>query len=135
MGVKVSCDVGVQDPPPAYSLGFPRKAGDTASPLHQDTALPARAGHRLLRLSVLLLFTRSVGSNSLRPHDCSPSGFSVPGILQARILQWVAVPSCRGSSRPRGSNPGLLEHQLMDFLPLSHLGSPIALHPFIESVK
>ena len=35
------------------------------------------------------------------PMDCSPSGSSVHGILQARILEWVAMPSCRGSSRPR----------------------------------
>ena len=35
------------------------------------------------------------------PTDCSPPGSSVPGILQARILQWVAMPSSRGSSRPR----------------------------------
>ena len=33
--------------------------------------------------------------------DCSPPGSSVRGILQARILEWVAVPSSRGSSRPR----------------------------------
>ena len=33
--------------------------------------------------------------------DCSLPGYSVPGILQARILQWVAVPFPRGSSRPR----------------------------------
>ena len=31
----------------------------------------------------------------------SPPGSSVHGILQARILAWVAVPSSRGSSRPR----------------------------------
>ena len=31
----------------------------------------------------------------------SPSGFFVHGILQARILEWVATPSSRGSSRPR----------------------------------
>ena len=30
--------------------------------------------------------------------DCSSLGSSVPGILQARILQWVAMPSSRGSS-------------------------------------
>ena len=35
------------------------------------------------------------------PMDCSPSGTSVHGILQARILEWVAISSCRGSSRPR----------------------------------
>ena len=33
--------------------------------------------------------------------DCSPSGCSVHGILQTRILEWVAIPSSRGSSRPR----------------------------------
>ena len=44
--------------------------------------------------------------------DCSPPGSSVHGILQARILEWVAMPSSRGSSRPRQS------------LPLSHWGSP-----------
>ena len=30
--------------------------------------------------------------------DCSPPGFSFHGILQARILEWVAVPFSRGSS-------------------------------------
>ena len=35
------------------------------------------------------------------PMDCSPPGFSVPGILQARILEWVAIPFSRGSSQPR----------------------------------
>ena len=35
------------------------------------------------------------------PVDCSPPGFSVHGILQARILEWVAIPFSRGSSRPR----------------------------------
>ena len=33
------------------------------------------------------------------PMDCSPPGSSVHGILQARILEWVAIPSSRGSSR------------------------------------
>ena len=33
--------------------------------------------------------------------DCSPPGSSVHGILQARILEWVAMPSSRGSSWPR----------------------------------
>jgi len=32
--------------------------------------------------------------------DCSPPGSSVHGILQARILDWVAMPSSRGSSQP-----------------------------------
>ena len=33
--------------------------------------------------------------------DHSPPGSSVHGILQARILEWVAMPSSRGSSQPR----------------------------------
>ena len=35
------------------------------------------------------------------PADCSPPGSSVHGIFQARILEWVAVSSSRGSSQPR----------------------------------
>ena len=35
------------------------------------------------------------------PVDCSPPGSSVHGILQARILECVAFPFSRGSSRPR----------------------------------
>ena len=35
------------------------------------------------------------------PMDCSPPSSSVQGILQARTLEWVAVPSSTGSSRPK----------------------------------
>ena len=31
------------------------------------------------------------------PMDCDPPGSSVHGILQARILEWLAVPFSRGS--------------------------------------
>ena len=37
-------------------------------------------------------------SDSLRPTDCSPPGSSVHGILQARILEWLAFSYSRGSS-------------------------------------
>ena len=40
----------------------------------------------------------SVLFDSLRPMDCSPPGSSVHGILQARILEGVAIPFSRGSS-------------------------------------
>ena len=33
--------------------------------------------------------------------DCSPPGSSVHGILQARILEWIAMSSSRGSSQSR----------------------------------
>ena len=32
---------------------------------------------------------------------CNPMDYVVPGILQARILEWVAFPFSRGSSQPR----------------------------------
>ena len=35
------------------------------------------------------------------PMDCSLPDSSVHGILQAVLLEWVAVPSSRGSSQPR----------------------------------
>ena len=37
--------------------------------------------------------------------DYSPPGFSVHGILQARILEWIAVPFFRGFLNP-GIKPG-----------------------------
>jgi len=40
--------------------------------------------------------------------DCSPPSFSVYGISQARILEWVAISYSRASSQPKGSNPHLL---------------------------
>ena len=40
--------------------------------------------------------------NLCDPVDCSLPGFSVHGILQARILEWVTISFSRGSFRPRG---------------------------------
>ena len=46
-------------------------------------------------------WSHSVVSDSLRPVHCSPPSSSVYGILQARILEWVAISFSRGSSWPR----------------------------------
>ena len=61
------------------------------------------------------------------PMDCSPPGSFVHGILQARILEWVAISCSRGSSLTQGSNPHLLclLHWQANSLPLCHLGSPL----------
>ena len=56
-------------------------------------------GNRVMRV-VCVCVSRSVVSDC-DPMDCSQPGSSVHGILQARILEWVAIPSSRGSSRPR----------------------------------
>ena len=39
------------------------------------------------------------------PKDCSSPSSSVHGILQARILEWLAIPFSRESSRPRDQTP------------------------------
>ena len=54
--------------------------------------------------------------------DCSLSGSSIHGILQARILEWVAYPFSTGSSRP-GIEPGSPVLQV-DSLPAELPGSP-----------
>ena len=47
------------------------------------------------------------------PTDCSPPGSSVHGILQARTLEWVAMPSSTGSSRPRAQTESLTSPALV----------------------
>ena len=54
--------------------------------------------------------------------ECSPSGFSVHGILQARILEWVAIPFSRGSSPPRDRNHLLHCRQSLYSLSQHHIG-------------
>ena len=44
------------------------------------------------------------------PMGCSPPGSSVPRILQAGILEWVAIPFSRGSSWPRDQTPHWVSH-------------------------
>ena len=55
------------------------------------------------------------------PMDCSQPGSSVHGILQGRILEWVAMSSPRGSSWSQGSNQCLLGllHWQVGSLPLA----------------
>ena len=56
------------------------------------------------------------------PMDSSPSGSSIHGIFQARILGWVAISFSRGSSQPRDQ---MLAACFVDrcFYHLSHQGS------------
>ena len=55
----------------------------------------------LLNVSLLLCLIAQSSPTLCDPMHCSPPGFSVHGILQARILEWVAMPSSRGSSQWR----------------------------------
>ena len=55
---------------------------------------------------------------------CNPTDYTIHGILQARILEWVTVLFSRGSSQPRDwTQPGLL-HCRWILYQLSHQGNP-----------
>ena len=62
------------------------------------------------------------------PMDCSPPGSSVHGLLQARVLEWVAMYFSRGSSRPRNqTHVSCLLHWQVGSLPLAPPGKPVYL--------
>ena len=94
-----------------------------------------------LQKSTIYLATESesfsVMSDSLWLH-----GYIVHGILQARKLEWVAVPFSKGSSQPRDlPNPGIEPRSStlqMDSLPAEPQGKPIwftAVSPIIPIVS
>ena len=67
--------------------------------------------------------------------DCSPPGSSVHGILQARILEWVAMPLLQGIFPTQGANLGLPRPSRILYH-LAHQGGPslaenlvLAVHP------
>ena len=91
--------------------------------------------HFLLYGFFLLLMTYSmhvcqvisVTSDSLPPQGLQePSGSSVHGILQAGILEWIAMPSSKVSSQPRDWTHTFPVAPIWqaNSLPLSHQGSP-----------
>ena len=51
---------------------------------------------------------------------CNPMDYAIHGILQARILEWVAFPFSRGSSQPRDQTL----HCRLILYQLSYQGSP-----------
>ena len=64
------------------------------------------------------------------PVDCSPPDSSAHGVLQAMILDWVAMPSSRGSSRPRD-----LTQVWQNLYRLSHQGSPLFRYLILQSFQ
>ena len=59
--------------------------------------------------------------------DCGPPGSSAHGTLQARILEWVAIPFSRGSSWPR-DRTALQADSLLSVPPEKHLFNLRSLH-------
>ena len=54
---------------------------------------------------------------------CNPMDYTAPGILQAWILEWAAIPFSKGIFPTQGSNPGLPRCRWILYQ-LSHKGSP-----------
>ena len=78
----------------------PSKIGNRSrNPPHDDLRV-GRFKDRDFKLCVCLacVISCSVMSSALQPLDCSLPGSSVHGIFQARILEWVAISSVRGTS-------------------------------------
>ena len=68
-----------------------------------------RVGHDWVTSFSLFYITRSNNLHKVKVKVaqscltlCDPMSYTVNGILQARILEWVAFPFSRGSSQPRG---------------------------------
>ena len=85
----------------------------------------------LLKSLVIVLVARHV-QHFCDVMDCSLPGSFVHGILQGRILKWVAISFSRGTSQPREDpkypellNPSILNWQV-DSLPQSHRRSPLS---------
>ena len=76
------------------------RVGEGDTRLGQRRAEPdEQQGAALSREGRLLCWAAQSCPSPCDPTDCSPPGSSVRGSLRARILQWVAMPSSRGSSR------------------------------------
>ena len=58
------------------------------------------------------------------PTLCDPMDYTVHGIIQIRLLEWVDIPFFRGIFPTQGSNPGLL-HCWQILYQLSYKGIPV----------
>ena len=70
------------------------------------------------------VLSRSVMCDSAMPWTIAHQAPLSMGILQARILEWVAMPSSKGIFLTQGLNPGLL-HCRWILYQLSYQGSPL----------
>ena len=88
--------------------------------------------------SVKMLVAQSC-STLCNPTDCSPLSSSVHGILQARMLEWVAISYSREPSTPRdhtqGLNPGLLHcRQILYHLTTREAHTGVGCHFLLQGI-
>ena len=102
----------------AYHLTV-RSLGFTTDEAHAPSTLM----HTARKARVTRICVCSVASDSALPWTAVPPGSSVHGTLQARILEWVAIASSRGSSCPRDrTHVSCIGRQILYHLSLQ--GSP-----------
>ena len=89
------------------------------TPIHTHTHsknpghIPNSDAHCMCVCACVCVLSCSVMSDSLRPRGlCSPPGSSVHGTFQARILEWIAISSSRGSSLGDLPYPGIKPRSL-----------------------
>ena len=93
----VACQAPLSMGFPARILGLPFPSqGDLPNPGIKPTSLipPALAGGEGGEVAQSC-------PTLCDPVDCNLLGFSIHGILQARILEWIAISFSMGSSPPR----------------------------------
>ena len=114
-----------------FHLRFPVKIVSSLSLLFLVSSIRKPSG--FLKCEVIIAKSFHVWAKSPQtcptlcdPMDYSLPGSSVQGILQARILEWVAISSSRGSSQPRDqtyiSYVSCIGRQVLHHE--CHLGSP-----------
>ena len=77
-----------------YSSIYPNVSILSKTSVYTGISNSSPQQHRLLKLSPLVLLQSC--PTLCDPMDCSPPGSSVHGILQARILEWVAMSFSKG---------------------------------------
>ena len=100
--------------------------------------LSSLCGKNVLYIRLTVCVSHSVLSDSLRLHYCSPPDSSVHGLLQARILEWVAIPFSRGSFQPRDRTQvsGIAGTFFTSWtIREAHCIAFICVHSFIHSTK
>jgi len=108
---------------PQYWIGSPFPSpGDPSQP-RDGTQVFCIAGRFFTSWAVLSRWSEVKGKSLSRVRLFATPRTIVHGILQARILDWVAVPFSRGSFPTQGWNPGL-SHCRWILYQLSHQGTP-----------
>ena len=95
--------------------GLPDPGIEPGSPALQADALPSEPPGKPILFYFILFFYQGETESEVAQScltlcdrmDYSPPGSSVHGILQAKILEWVAISFSRGIFLTQGSNPGL----------------------------